>query len=532
MAINYSHLIYYLLVNIYEKKYKSCIYFLLDFNFGTIGVGLKKQIERYNLVLRRYLKNVDVMEYKSEYDEEKIVSSILKQIPMVLLHLDVVTMKFESFLFSDLAGENLGRIMNGPGDIKKHSFSLIYRFSLFGLVITLSYLTYLSLIDVFIDIFYCHEMKRKPFFRDENGFQIRDSEEIEQNRFSSGISHQTALYNEIGDIENNDNYMETEIVTLNGIVSPLRIRWLRHVISDSSGLKCIKFMRLPDEDEEYGDEDLINDYNGIGDVDEIIMRGLGGDLELVTRNRRWFQGRRVVVLRILPQIKEHEEKNSKRKNSFFVLSLYMITLIAYQFLDTTLKLFLTYIIIQVPYWPWNILITITTQTIILGMCFTFQNSPMTNFIIGFLVNIFGTIPLLLTSQCRIKHNVKISLSLLSLRSIEFLFFILVIIIIPYNTNLQELYLLNISGGEMKNETNINIYGTFLKQIFTFVIVLYFIHQVMLFLVLRIIVISPPAQNEQHINTNQGTNLSDNNSGDPNSETILPSANLSHYYRLN
>ncbi|KAK6590396.1 hypothetical protein RS030_162459 [Cryptosporidium xiaoi] len=449
---------------------------------------------------------------------------------MAFLYLDIVTMQFESFLFSGSLGENIETILKGPSDIEKQNFSVIYKCSLFGIVITLSYLTYLSLIDVFIDIFYCHEMKRKPLFDDYTNFNLNKHEKNTQN--SSSISDQTAIYNEINCMENNRNIIDMEIVTLNGIVSPLRIRWLRYMISDSSGLKCVKFMRLPGEDEEYGDEDWANEYGEAGNMNEMILGGLESDLELAMRNGRGFQGQRVVVVpRVLPKRKENEKIKYKCMNSFFILSLYIFTLLIYQFLDTALKLSLMYLIMQIPYWPWNLLITITIQTIILGMCFTFQNSPMTNYIIGFLVNIFGIIPLLLASQYRIKHNVKISLSLLSLRSMEFLFFILLIIVLPYNTNLQELYLLSTDLSEMNDNRVVSIYDTLLKKLFIVLVVLYFIHQIMLFIVLRIIIILPP-QNEESGNTSQRNNLDNNNNNNSISEPISSSTYLFNYYRQN
>ncbi|CUV06311.1 unnamed protein product [Cryptosporidium hominis] len=450
-------------------------------------------MRQFYKILNNYFNCSELNQYENLFNEKRLATSILKTVPLIFVFLDIMIMGYESFAFTNLIGLSMGTINVGPNDLEKWYFEDLVKLCFTGFVISMVHLTYLSIFDVIMDIFYCHELKR-VVSNEEIGPQNQDES------FMNGRNlNVTSLIRESRqDIGNNsqilNDLIRDEQLLLENAINPLSISWLKYFVSSTSLLKNLQFVNLTNNE----------------DLNELNLRN---ELFFSVNNSDIYYNKYVIAPRVIP-IKLSE----KSKWSIYrLVFIYSFLLIIYQFLDILLKFSIIYLLIQMSFWPWNFLITITLQLIFMGMCFSFHNSPITNLIIGLFINIFGVLPLLLTSQNRIKHNVCITCSLLSLRSMEFLISILIIIIIPFNANGDDMQWLHANTGNFnvstylhaiknyvwKNDVAKNIVSNVngekseinIDQFFWVIIAIFFIHEMLLFLVQKIITTPKSTQGE-------------------------------------
>ncbi|OLQ16261.1 putative integral membrane protein [Cryptosporidium hominis] len=297
-------------------------------------------------------------------------------------------MGYESFAFTNLIGLSMGTINVGPNDLEKWYFEDLVKLCFTGFVISMVHLTYLSIFDVIMDIFYCHELKR-VVSNEEIGPQNQDES------FMNGRNlNVTSLIRESRqDIGNNsqilNDLIRDEQLLLENAINPLSISWLKYFVSSTSLLKNLQFVNLTNNE----------------DLNELNLR-----------------------------------------NELF---------------------------------------------------FSVNNSDI--------------------YYNKIKHNVCITCSLLSLRSMEFLISILIIIIIPFNANGDDMQWLHANTGNFnvstylhaiknyvwKNDVAKNIVSNVngekseinIDQFFWVIIAIFFIHEMLLFLVQKIITTPKSTQGE-------------------------------------
>ncbi|KAJ1608681.1 transmembrane domain-containing protein [Cryptosporidium canis] len=457
-------------------------------------------MSQFYKVLNLYFNCSEFNQYDSLFNEKALVISILKSVPLVFVYLDIIVMGYESFAFTNLIGSSIGSISRGPKDSEKLHFSDLRKLCFTGMVISIIHLTYLSVFDIIIDIFYCHELKRVV----NNGDSESQSGELP---ISSGGDLNVSLlikkYRQEGGNTSQivDEMSCSERLILENTVSPLRVPWIKYFVASTCIMKSLHFVSLENDE----------------DINEINIRN---ELFLSTYNSDIYFNKYIIVPRVLP-VKISE---ASKWSIYRLLFLYSTILVVYQFLDILLKFSIMYLLIQIPFWPWNLLITITLQLIFMGLCFSFHNSPITNLIIGLFINIFGVLPLLLSSQRRIKHNVSISCSLLSLRSMEFLISILLNIIIPFNSSGADMQLLH----ENTNQINLSTYlhainnyfckndvatnftsnsnlergisrgsGLNIGNFFWIIIAIFFIHEMLLFVIQKVIM-TPKSRDDEYL----------------------------------
>lgn len=490
------------ILKFYEKRYIDGFLVFVDMGLGNVIKGMK---QFYN-VLNLYFNCSELNQYENLFNEKILAISILKSLPLIFVYLDIIIMGFESFAFTNLIGSSMGTINRGPNDLEKLHFDDLVKLCFVGLSISMMYLTYLSVFDVIIDIFYCHELKR-VVYSEESGSQNREllmiggrslnvSLLVKESRRTIGNGSQ--LLNDIA---------RDEQLLLENIISPLEVPWLKYFVSNTSLMKSLHFVSLTNDE----------------DINELNIRN---ELFFSVNNSDLYFNKHIVAPRVLP-IKLSE---ASKWSIYRLVFIYSFILTIYQLLDIFLKFSIMYLLIQIPFWPWNLLITITLQLIFMGLCFSFHNSPITNLIIGLFINLFGVLPLLLSSQNRIKHNVSISCSLLSLRSMEFLFSILIIIIIPFNSGGNDMqpphanfadfsastYVHAINNYIWKNDVARNLIlnpsgveesiyengGINAGRFFWAIIAIFFIHEMLLFVIQKIIS-APKSRENEYISGNSG-----------------------------
>lgn len=487
--IIYSPSIYNSISRFYEKNVINGLLVFIDIGFGNVIKGMRQ----FYKILNNYFNCSELNQYENLFNEKRLATSILKTVPLIFVFLDIMIMGYESFAFTNLIGLSMGSINVGPNDLEKWYFEDLVKLCFTGFVISMVHLTYLSIFDVIMDIFYCHELKRVvsneeigPHIQDEsfmNGRNLNITSLIRESR--QDIGNNSQILNDL---------IRDEQLLLENAINPLSISWLKYFVSSTSLLKNLQFVNLTNNE----------------DLNELNLRN---ELFFSVNNSDIYYNKYVIAPRVIP-IKLSE----KSKWSIYrLVFIYSFLLIMYQFLDILLKFSIIYLLIQMSFWPWNFLITTTLQLIFMGMCFSFHNSPITNLIIGLFINIFGVLPLLLTSQNRIKHNVCITCSLLSLRSMEFLISILIIIIIPFNANSDDMQWLHANTGNFnvptylhaiknyvwKNDVAKNIVSNIngekseinIDQFFWIIIAIFFIHEMLLFLVQKIITTPKSTQGE-------------------------------------
>ncbi|KAH8582964.1 uncharacterized protein ELE39_002309 [Cryptosporidium sp. chipmunk genotype I] len=473
----------------YEKDYINGLLVFADIGFGNVV----KSMKQFYKILNIYFNCSELNQYENLFNEKRLVISILKTVPLIFVFLDIIIMKYESFAFTNSIGLSMGTINRGPNDLEKFYFEDLIKLCFTGFAILMINLTYLSVFDVIMDIFYCHELKR-VVSNGEMGPQTREASMISGRNLNVSLLIRESRQEMDNNSQLLNDLIRDEQLVLENTVSPLKIFWLKYFVSSTSLLKNLHFVNLTN------DEDL-NELN------------LRNELFFSMHNSDIYYNKYVIVPRVLP-IKLSEISKWLIYRLVFI---YSFLLIIYQFLDIFLKFSIIYLLIQTPFWPWNFLITITLQLIFMGMCFSFHNSPITNLIIGLFINLFGVLPLLLTSQNRIKHNVSITCSLLSLRSMEFLLSILIIIIIPFNTNSDDLQWLHANTGNLnlstylhaiknyvwKNDVSKSVVSNIngekgeinINQFFWIIIAIFFIHEMLLFLIQKIITTPKSTQSE-------------------------------------
>lgn len=481
------------ILRFYEKDFINGLMVFVDLGFGNVV----KSMKQFHKSLNNYFNCSELNQYENLFNEKVLVISILKIVPLIFVFLDIIIMGFESFAFTNLIGLSLGTINKGPNDFEKFYFNDLIKLCYTGFAIYMVYLTYLSIFDVIIDIFYCHELKRvvssegvRPQNQESsimNGRSLNVSLLIKESRQEMGYS--SRLLNDL---------VNDEQLLLKNTINPLRISWLRYFVSNTSLLKNLHFVNLTNEE----------------DINELNLRN---ELFFPINNSDIYYNY-IIVPRVLP-IKLSE---TSKWSIYRLIFIYSFLLMIYQILDIFLKFSIMYLLIQIPFWPWNFLITITLQLIFMGLCFSFHNSPITNLIIGLFINLFGVLPLLLTSQNRIKHDISISCSLLSLRSMEFLLSILIIIIIPFNSSGDEIQWLHANTGNPNVSTYLHAIKNYIwksdvaknllsnkngensifengqiniSQFFWVIIVVFFIREMLLFLIQKIITTPKSRQGE-------------------------------------
>ncbi|OII75489.1 uncharacterized protein cubi_02010 [Cryptosporidium ubiquitum] len=492
--IMYSPSMYNSILRFYEKDFINGLLVFVDIGFGNVI----KSMRQFYKILNGYFNCSELNQYENLFNEKILVISILKMVPLIFIFLDIIIMGFESFAFTNLIGLSIGTINRGPNDFENLYFDDLIKLCYTGFAIAMIYLTYLSIFDVIIDIFYCHELKR-VVSSEEIGSQNRETSIINGSNLNVSLlikeSRQEMGYNSrlLNDL------ISDEQLLLKNTIDPLSIPWLRYFVSNTSIMKNLHFVNLTNDE----------------DINELNLRN---ELFFPIHNSDIYYNSYVIVPRVLP-IKLSE---TSKWSIYRLIFIYSFLLIIYQILDIFLKFSIMYLLIQIPFWPWNFLITITLQLIFMGLCFSFHNSPITNLIIGLFINLFGVLPLLLTSQNRIKHDVSISCSLLSLRSMEFLLSILIIIIIPFNSSSDEMQWLHANTGNLnvstylhaiknyiwKNDVAKNLApnmngenGIFEKgeinisQFFWTIIIVFFIREMLLFLIQKIITTPKSRQND-------------------------------------
>ncbi|KAF7458869.1 putative integral membrane protein [Cryptosporidium felis] len=451
-------------------------------------------MKRFYATLNSYFNCSELSHYRNMFDEEGITKSILKCVPLFIIYLDIIVMGFESFVFTNLLNSGLSEMKKGPGEQEKLHFRDLTKLCRVGLVISLIYLTFLSISDVIMDIFYCHELKRvvregstslnsERYIRDDRNLNV--SLLIMENR--RNIGSQSGLQSDSD---------STEQLILENTVNPIRVSWLKYIISDYSIIKYVHFVNLSDED----------------DFSEVNIRN---ELLFSIQNTDSSISRNIVVPRMLPIKVDQKTAYANYQVALIYSTLFTI----YQLLDIFNKLTLVYLITQISYWPWNLLISVTMQLIVMGLTLSFHNPPMTNLIIGFAVNLFGPLPLLLSSQNRVKHSVSISCSLLSLRSMEFLFSIILLIIVPFNLSAEDQQWIQSKNTNFNFSTQFNVCKNLIREhamkdniindmedlfnikvgeLFWLIVVVFFVREALLFVIQKFISTPSNGQGVRHL----------------------------------
>ncbi|KAL3128228.1 transmembrane domain-containing protein [Cryptosporidium hominis] len=333
--IIYSPSIYNSISRFYEKNVINGLLVFIDIGFGNVIRGMRQ----FYKILNNYFNCSELNQYENLFNEKRLATSILKTVPLIFVFLDIMIMGYESFAFTNLIGLSMGTINVGPNDLEKWYFEDLVKLCFTGFVISMVHLTYLSIFDVIMDIFYCHELKR-VVSNEEIGPQNQDES------FMNGRNlNVTSLIRESRqDIGNNsqilNDLIRDEQLLLENAINPLSISWLKYFVSSTSLLKNLQFVNLTNNE----------------DLNELNLRN---ELFFSVNNSDIYYNKYVIAPRVIP-IKLSE----KSKWSIYrLVFIYSFLLIIYQFLDILLKFSIIYLLIQMSFWPWNFLITITLQLI-------------------------------------------------------------------------------------------------------------------------------------------------------------------------
>ncbi|KAL5368758.1 transmembrane domain-containing protein [Cryptosporidium parvum] len=333
--IIYSPSIYNSISRFYEKNVINGLLVFIDIGFGNVIKGMRQ----FYKILNNYFNCSELNQYENLFNEKRLATSILKTVPLIFVFLDIMIMGYESFAFTNLIGLSMGSINVGPNDLEKWYFEDLVKLCFTGFVISMVHLTYLSIFDVIMDIFYCHELKRVvsneeigPHIQDEsfmNGRNLNITSLIRESR--QDIGNNSQILNDL---------IRDEQLLLENAINPLSISWLKYFVSSTSLLKNLQFVNLTNNE----------------DLNELNLRN---ELFFSVNNSDIYYNKYVIAPRVIP-IKLSE----KSKWSIYrLVFIYSFLLIMYQFLDILLKFSIIYLLIQMSFWPWNFLITTTLQLI-------------------------------------------------------------------------------------------------------------------------------------------------------------------------
>ncbi|KAL7066133.1 hypothetical protein ACR3K2_34170 [Cryptosporidium serpentis] len=428
-------------IYINEKKIFSTIFSLFDFGLSTIISGF---ILVFTSTSHRY----------SHFSEEfTVISAILTHIPSIFLYMDLIIFQYNSSLFSNIFDDSKLAFNIGPNKTQEDHFSSVYNWCIGGIVLSICYITILSTRDIIVDIFSCYEIRNHDTERDSNQ-EYRNGTVIRQlGSWAENINSPLLI---------SSSNASSNLFVLPNRIHPMNIYWLRPFVRNNWLSNSLQYISLLDDDDSY-----LSDFQ-------------------FTFAKSVFY-----VPRVIPSHITYSWLYREKITKFLPLIIFLSVFLIHQISDLFLRFVTICILSQYSYWPWNFFVIFVIQTLVIGICFTFSNSPMTNLLVGICIIVAGAFPLMYSSQKRIKHSTNITNSLINIRTIEFTCLLVLYLILPDSVTSKESLWFNFLNDSYdytssKKNNNVNdiinsskFYNSDIniKKFYWFSIIVFFMHQI-------------------------------------------------------